>query len=387
MPPRLRAVPLFSDHARLCSLKSLSEEVASDGLGIVRTSSCMYGESPYANGVRGSMRRTAKTTRRSLKADRLEARVTPEQKQLIARAAALRGCSVTEFIVASAQEAAAETIKDFEILTLHDEARDVFVNAILHPPAPSESARKTAQRSIEEIGHRLAADAVKPRFVVEPLGPKHDRATFSSGVEALDTYLQKQAGQDLKKGAAVPFVITPDGKTIAGYYTLSQYAVHLDAVPAEVAKKLPKYPVVPATLLGRLAVGTAFGGQGLGSMLLMDALYRALQHSKEPASAGVVVDAKGSAALAFYKKYGFLELPQNRAATIYTDGNGGAVVSITGVGAVRRHREPEIRRMKTIRRLSGKRARSCEIVVSTLSDRELRTTEMRDLWLCSRRPF
>jgi len=123
-------------------------------------------------------------------------------------------------------------------------------------------------------------------------------------------YLHKQAAQDLKKRAAVPFVITPDGKTIAGYYTLSQYAVQLDAIPGEVAKKLPKYPIVPATLLGRLAVGTAFRGQGLGAMLLMDALNRALQHSRELASAGIVVDAKDAAALAFYKKYGFLELPR-----------------------------------------------------------------------------
>jgi len=156
----------------------------------------------------------------------------------------------------------------------------------------------------------LAGETEKPRFVIELLDEKHDRAAFSCGVEPLDTYLHKQAGQDLKMRAAVPFVITPDGKTIAGYYTLSQYAVQLDAIPPRVAKKLPKYPVVPATLLGRLAVGTAFRGQGLGAMLLMDALYRALLHSRELASAGVVVDAKDAAPLAFYKKYGFLELPR-----------------------------------------------------------------------------
>lgn len=156
----------------------------------------------------------------------------------------------------------------------------------------------------------MSYEAEKLHFVIEPLGPKHDRAAFLCGVEALDAYLRKQAGQDLKKRAAVPFVITPDGRTIAGFYTLSQYTVQLDAVPPDVAKKLPKYPVVPATLLGRLAVSTAFRGQGLGTMLLMDALYRALLHSGELASAGVVVDAKDAAALTFYKKYGFLELPK-----------------------------------------------------------------------------
>jgi len=146
--------------------------------------------------------------------------------------------------------------------------------------------------------------------VIEPLGPKHDRAAFFCGIEILDAYLRKQAGQDLKKRAAVPFVITPDGTTIAGYYTLSQYSVQLDEVPVEVAKKLPKYPIVPATLLGRLAVSVAFRGQGHGATLLMDALYRTLHHSRGVASAGVIVDAKDAAALAFYKKYGFLELPR-----------------------------------------------------------------------------
>ena len=156
----------------------------------------------------------------------------------------------------------------------------------------------------------MADEAEELRFAIEPLGPKHDRAVFSCGVEILDAYLHKQAGQDLKKRVAVPFVITPDGTTITGYYTLSQYSVQLDEIPAEVARKLPKYPIVPATLLGRLAVSSAFRGQGHGTTLLMDALYRTLHHSLEVASAGVIVDAKDAAALAFYKKYGFLELPR-----------------------------------------------------------------------------
>lgn len=155
----------------------------------------------------------------------------------------------------------------------------------------------------------MAGEAERPRFRFEPLGPGHDRAAFFCGVEELDSYLQKQARQDLRKRAAVPFVITPDGKTIAGFYTLSQYSVQLDAIPAEVARKLPKYPVVPATLLGRLAVSSAFRGQGLGALLLMDALHRSLLHSREMASAGVVVDAKDAAAGSFYRKYGFIELP------------------------------------------------------------------------------
>lgn len=150
----------------------------------------------------------------------------------------------------------------------------------------------------------------KLKFFIEPLAKEHDRAAFSCGVKALDQYLERQATQDVKKHVAVVFVLTPDGKTIAGFYTLSQYAVELDVIPEEIARKLPEYPYVPATLLGRLAVSTSFRGQGLGERLLMDALCRCFHGSRQLASAAVIVDAKDDTAVAFYKKYGFLELPK-----------------------------------------------------------------------------
>ena len=150
----------------------------------------------------------------------------------------------------------------------------------------------------------------EPKFAFEPLGQQHNRAAFSCGVESLDSYLRKQAGQDARKRAAAPFVLTYDGRTIAGYYTLSQYAIELEDVPEEVAKKLPKYPLAPATLLGRLAVSIDFRGKGLGQALLMDALYRSLALSEQIASTGVIVDAKDELAHAFYLKYGFIDLPK-----------------------------------------------------------------------------
>jgi uncharacterized protein (DUF1778 family) len=82
----------------------------------------------------------------------LEARVTPAQKRLIERAAALRGTSVTEFVMASAQEAATTTIKDFEVLHLRDQAREVFINAVLNPPAPNDAARAAAERYRKHMG-------------------------------------------------------------------------------------------------------------------------------------------------------------------------------------------------------------------------------------------
>jgi predicted GNAT family N-acyltransferase len=149
----------------------------------------------------------------------------------------------------------------------------------------------------------------KPAFQVQPLRPHHDRAGFSCGVEPLDNYLKKQAGQDVKKRVAAVFVLTADDSTIGGYYTLSQFSVDLGVLPQGTARKLPRYPSVPATLIGRLAVSTAFHGQGLGELLLMDALRRSLTLSRQIASAAVIVDAKDDRALSFYRKYGFLELP------------------------------------------------------------------------------
>lgn len=146
-------------------------------------------------------------------------------------------------------------------------------------------------------------------FRVEPLGKAHDRAAFSCGIPALDNYLKRQASQDVAKRVAVCFVLTPDGKTIAGFYTLSQYSVDVVQLPQEVAQKLPRYPQVPATLLGRLAISEKFKGQGLGEFLLLDALYRSLQQSRHIAAATVIVDAKDEAAKAFYEHFNFLPLP------------------------------------------------------------------------------
>ncbi|MFZ0522806.1 MAG: DUF1778 domain-containing protein [Candidatus Acidiferrales bacterium] len=98
------------------------------------------------------MARTQQRQHRIRKEQRLEARVTPEQKRLIERAATLRGTTVTEFVVASAQDAAADTIKNFEVLHLRDQAREVFVNAVLNPPAPNRAARVAAARYKKQRG-------------------------------------------------------------------------------------------------------------------------------------------------------------------------------------------------------------------------------------------
>jgi predicted GNAT family N-acyltransferase len=147
------------------------------------------------------------------------------------------------------------------------------------------------------------------KLIIEILDKnKHNRRAFSCGNTALDTYLQRQAAQDMERHAAVVYVALIEDSCIAGYYTLSQFGVDVGELPASLSKRLPRYPIVPATLLGRLAVASAFQGQRLGEALLFDALRRALDQSAHIASACVVVDAKDAKSAAFYVQYGFVRI-------------------------------------------------------------------------------
>lgn len=145
-----------------------------------------------------------------------------------------------------------------------------------------------------------------PRYRVEALGKQHDRSQFSCGSELLDQYLRAQAGQDARKHVAAPFVLCEgEGNTVLGYYTLSGISVDIGAWPENVVKKLPRYPVLPATLLGRLAIDRQLQGKGAGEYLLMDALHRSLQTAHQVAALAVIVDAKDARAVAFYRHYEF----------------------------------------------------------------------------------
>jgi predicted N-acetyltransferase YhbS len=152
---------------------------------------------------------------------------------------------------------------------------------------------------------------VSTRYVVEPFDSKrHDRAGFSCGNSDLDRYLHRQAGQDVRRNVAAAFVAVAAGHAaVVGYYTLSALSIRLAHLPATLAQRLPRYPVVPVTLLGRLAVDTRHQGKKLGEYLLTDALKRSLDNTRTVGSAAVVVDAIDDSARAFYEHFGFLRLP------------------------------------------------------------------------------
>ena len=148
---------------------------------------------------------------------------------------------------------------------------------------------------------------------IVPLDQRHDRAGFTCGVENLDRYLKTQAGQDVRRKANAVFVLSElaDPTRILGYYTLCAMAVSQGDVPDAARKNIPRYPLVSATLIGRLAVAKDRQGQRLGAVLLADALQRAFDSASTVGSSMVVVDALDEAAAGFYAAHGFVRLPDS----------------------------------------------------------------------------
>jgi len=147
-------------------------------------------------------------------------------------------------------------------------------------------------------------------YTVEPLSAHHDRAAFSCGVDALDRYVRQQAGQDMRRHIAAVYVLRQrESGAVAGFYTLANTAIQFAELPPTQARRLPRYPQVPATLLGRLAVHVRHRQRGLGEFLLFDAMHRCLESSRTSASFALVVDAKDEAAKRFYLHYGFKTIP------------------------------------------------------------------------------
>lgn len=152
------------------------------------------------------------------------------------------------------------------------------------------------------------------RYRVEVLGKRHDREGFECGTGPLDRYLRQQARQDADKRVAAAFVLVePPSARVLGYYTLSASVIHAADLPQALAHKLPRYPQLPVTMLGRLAVDQKLKGRGIGQFLLMDALRRSLDAATQIAAMAVLVDAKDQAAEAFYAHFGFMPLQQQPA--------------------------------------------------------------------------
>ena len=198
---------------------------------------------------------------------RIEARIAPDALAVVKRAAEIQGRSVSDFVVAAAR------------------------------PRPGACPEGPCSADPEI--------AVTAPFLIEALGPGHDRAGFSSGVEALDRYFRERVTQDVRRRATACYVaIDAATAKVAGYYTLAAAGVLLSDLPEALVKRLPRYPSVPVARLGRLAVDLAYRGRKLGAALLWDAVARSLR--SEVAVFALIVDAKDDPAEAFYRHHGFV---------------------------------------------------------------------------------
>jgi len=151
-----------------------------------------------------------------------------------------------------------------------------------------------------------------PAWRIEPLSSGHERESFSCGKPSLDEYLKQYAMQNQRKNVGRTFVaVRPGSAGILGYYTLSTASVAFANLPIEQRKGLPRYPV-PVVHLGRLAVAREAQGQGLGRFLLVDALRRTQRVSSELGVCGIEVYALDHEAKAFYLKYGFIALADDK---------------------------------------------------------------------------
>jgi GNAT superfamily N-acetyltransferase len=147
-------------------------------------------------------------------------------------------------------------------------------------------------------------------LIISALGKSYDRKSFDCGELSLNEYLLQYASQDIKRRINKVFIASPPEapRQIIGYYSLSASSLDANNLPDGLRRRLPRYPV-PVVLLGRLAVAKSHQGQGLGSILLADALQRIVQASQVIAVDTVIVDALNSRAAVFYQQFGFIPLP------------------------------------------------------------------------------
>jgi len=145
-------------------------------------------------------------------------------------------------------------------------------------------------------------------WTIRRLDNGHDRAAFDCGQPMLNEWLKDRAGQFDRRDLSRTFVATRHGEVrVVGYYAVSTHRVVYEALPAAEAKGLPRLDI-PVVLIGRLAVDHTVQGQGLGALLLVDALRRSLQISEQVGIRAVEVDALDDAARNFYLKFGFRSL-------------------------------------------------------------------------------
>ncbi|MCU0838349.1 MAG: GNAT family N-acetyltransferase [Rhodospirillales bacterium] len=146
-------------------------------------------------------------------------------------------------------------------------------------------------------------------IILEPLGKQHDRSKFACGEGELDDWFRRRAGQDERRNIARVFVAVDSELGVVGFYSLSSFKLDVDELSEEITHKLPRYDGIPAALIGRLARDSRVRGQGIGELLVADAVRRILSAAQSLAVFAIIVDAKDERAATFYARFGFRRFP------------------------------------------------------------------------------
>lgn len=154
-------------------------------------------------------------------------------------------------------------------------------------------------------------------LVLRRVQKRHDRKGFDCGSEDLNQFLRKSARQATDKGySRTDVLVEEDGTEVHGYITTATASVAFDEVPPDAQKGLPRHPV-PAVLVARLAISLSQQGKGLGGRLIVEAFRKAVAVSDSIGAALIVVDAKDDNAVAFYKRYGFVQCLTDTKRLVY----------------------------------------------------------------------
>lgn len=135
----------------------------------------------------------------------------------------------------------------------------------------------------------------------------HDVGDFSCGESSLDEWLREQAASAGTRRTARTWVWTDSDGAVVAYYALAAHKVARDTVPSRIGRGGPSE--IPAVLLARLALEKSLRGQGLGAVLVADALGRVVDATKAVAARVVVVDALHERVAMFYETLGFRRVP------------------------------------------------------------------------------
>jgi GNAT superfamily N-acetyltransferase len=144
---------------------------------------------------------------------------------------------------------------------------------------------------------------------IEPLAQHHDRAGFSCGRPDLDRWFRLQASQEAQQNVTRVFVAIDAEWEVVGFYSLTTLSLSLENLPEEVARQLPRPDAIPVALISRLARDKRVRGQGLGEILLADAIHRILGACRSVAALAIVADAKDGDTVDFFEAFGFQPFP------------------------------------------------------------------------------